>query len=238
MGKKPGAKPDHDETDPTGADDVEKTKKGQVDPDDQPDPTEDEGDDEGADDFADPVKAKAEIKRLRDEAKKHRLKSKGLESELSGVKATLGSLKKALGGEQDEVDPVEALRTVQQQKEQLEVELSISQLERDNDIPKEQSEFFRFLLGKSMNELEEGEELDQDAIDAIKAKLPSTGGSTSSTGLGSKKPGAKPPAAGGTTITVEAFAKMTAAQKSELYTKDAATYNRLFSEARDKGFFN
>ena len=193
--------------------------------------------DEDADlaDFADPVKAKAEIKKIRAEAAKHRTRAKNLDGEIATMKSTLDKLKTAFGMEDDSVDPAEQLKAIQQQNENYQVELGIVQLARDNGITSDQDDYFRFLLSKRFDSLEEGEELTEEDLQEIVQKSQSISGgkqNPASTGVGS---GSKVPAgASKGSVTPEMFAAMSLTEKSKIYTDDSALYSRLLTEAKAK----
>lgn len=227
---------------PGAAEDKKKPKPGATEEENQvqQDPADettgaDEGEgDEGTNDFSDPEKAKAEIKKLRAEAAKHRNKAKTFSEQLDAVNGKLSGLKKTLGVEDDEADPEEKIKELSGKTDALEVELSVVKLARDHDVPKESDKYFRFLLGQKLEELEEGEEITDEQVAelAVEAKQVSGKSGNNSTGLsGGKKPSADN---GKGTLTVQQFAKMNTGEKSALYAKNPSEYNRLFSEAREK----
>jgi len=194
------------------------------------DPTDDE-----LEGFADPVKAKAEIKRLRAENAKHRTKSKALETELGGVKATIDKMKKALGLE-DEADPAEQVATLKQQNEALQVEMAMSELCREHEIPRQGEKYFKFLVAQEFETLSEGEEISDERVLELagEAKKMFAANGNSGTGTG-VNPGQKPPPSGNNESTsVADFVKMNNGEKSELYIKNPNLYQKLFDEAKQK----
>ena len=196
-----------------------------------------QGTNEGADDtsiFSDAKKAEAEIKKLRAENAKSRLKNKDLDGQMASMKATFDKLQAAFGGEKDETPPEEKVKQLQSQSEAMAVEGSITQLAWEQGIPFEQGDYFKFLLLKQFESLEEGEELSEEALSEVIAKVKGTqgGSGTNSTGLNSNA--APAPKAGAGDITVQKFVAMNLGEKSALYAKDQATYTRLFAEAQEK----
>lgn len=184
-------------------------------------------------DFADPVKAKAEIEKLRKEAAKYRTKAKDLDGKMLDLNGKFDKLKKAIGGEDETVDPETKIKQLQSEKEALAMEVSISQIARAHSIPAESDKYFRFLLAEKMETLIEGEEItDEDVAEIAKevAKVSGKAGKNS-TGVSSAGKGASE--SSGET-SVDAFVKMSTAEKSLIYAKNPAEYNRLFALAKDK----
>lgn len=215
--------------DQTGADD--KTKDQNQGEDNQSGADDQSGDD-GAD-FSDPVKAKAEIEKLRKEAAKHRTKAKDLEGKMQDLNGKFDKLKKAFGGEDEEVDPEKMIQQLQAEKEALAIEVSISQVARAHAIPAEQDKYFRFLLAEKMEGLEEGEEITDEDVALIAAEVMKVSSKAAKNSTGVNSAGKHSGESSGET-TVEAFAKMNVGEKSALYAKNPAEYNRLFSLAKEK----
>jgi hypothetical protein len=204
----------------------------------------DEGDGTGADDDAgdeiddrDPEKLKAEIKRLRAENAKARIKNKETLQSRSALEAQINSLKKSLGvGEGDDESPEDKIAAREARIAQLEMENHLRDIETEFEIPTEHRDYFRFLLGQETAQLEEGEELEEEKFLSIVQKVKALPG-------GSKKKGGStglntddaPGAAGGKgALTVEQFAAMSLGERTAVYNKNPAEYNRLFAAARDK----
>lgn len=198
-----------------------------------------EGDDDGkGDDGLDLANAdavKAEIKKLRDEAAKARIKNKELAQKANAGDALLQRLKKSLGADGDDVSPEEKLASIQQQNEALQTEIAFSQIAREHDIPKEHDKYFRFLMAERMTSLEENAELDEKDIGEIVAEVKTLAKSKgkNSTGLNSDDQGKKP-AGNNEGLTVEKFVAMNVGERSSLYVKNPAEYNRLFTAAAEK----
>lgn len=218
------------EGDGAGADDATDEAAGSA---------EDDASDAG--DFADPVKALAEIKKLRAENAKHRTKNKSLEDEFGKVKSTMTKLKSALGvdGEGDEDEPEKQIATLKQQNEALQIQNAMSELCREHEIPRKGEKYFNFLIAQEFEALEEGAEIPEERILEIakeaKEMFASGSGKGTGTGVGTgKKP---PPGENADSISAAQFAKMNPGEKSVLYTKNPALYSKLFSEAKEKRLF-
>lgn len=197
--------------------------------------TENNGADELAN-FSDPKKALEEIKKLRKENATHRTKNRDLEGQLTSFKGTMDKLKAAFGGEgSEEISPEEMIHGLQEENGAMAVNSSITQLAWEHGIPFEQGKYFKFLLTEKFEELSDGEELSDEDLEEIIVKVKGAGGTQAakSTGVTSSK---EPPASkGGDDLSVQKFSKMSVGEKSLLYTKDPATYSRLFGLATEQG---
>ena len=190
-------------------------------------------DDAGGDDFADPAKALAEIKKLRAENAKHRTKNKSLEEQMGKVNGTMTKLKSALGIESEDEDPETQVATLKQQNEALQMQAALSQLCEDNEIPSKGKKYFNFLIAQEFETLDEGEEISEERIAEIAKetkKMFLAGGSTGVDASGK----AKDPDAATGSVSAAQFAKMNVGEKSALYSKDSALYQKLFTEAKEK----
>lgn len=218
-----------------GADDTKDQKpatppgEGNPPDDGKPPGEEPEGGEDDLGDFADPKKAMEEIKKLRKEAADRRTKAKEAETKFNALNAKLEKLSK-LFGDEDEVDPETKLKTLQEEKEALEIEASIAHLSRVYQVPVEQDDYFRFLLSQRLGALKEGEELGEDelmeVIEKVKA-VAAPGKPSGGTGLG----GQKPQPGAGEAVTVDQFKKMSTLEKSALYQKNPALYDKLRQES-------
>jgi hypothetical protein len=177
-----------------------------------------------------PEWAKNEIKSLRGESAKHRTTNNELKSKLDGFEQIL----KKAGLVNDEiVDPEKALSSVTAQAEALAINNALMEIALDNGLPKEQFKYFSFLMNEKLAELEEGQEMTEEDLAEILEQV-GTGHTTQKANSSFAGQG-KERKTGGDEVTLEAFSKMTIMQKSALYQKDQATYNRLMGEARGKG---
>jgi hypothetical protein len=182
-----------------------------------------------------PAHVQKHIKSLRKENAKYRTKARKLETDYSTL---TGRLKSMAGGESDdEESPEQQVERLDATNSSLAFENQTLKLALTNGITDEDAiEWMQFLIGKAVNDLDEGEELDQDALDAITAKVKKRFGaasgsnSTSVSGDGSngKKADKK------TGVTLEQFVHMTVFQKQDLHKKNPDLYTQLFQEAKRK----
>lgn len=172
--------------------------------------------------------AMAEIKKLRKENADRRVSSKSLEEKLAQMEQFQSKVKAAMGLE-EETSPEETAQILQQQNAALEIELGITQLAMQSGISPDQQDYFRFLLGQELEALEEGQELSEESLNGVLAKVRAVGGQRqSSTGLNTTE--APAPNTSGT-VTLEQFTKMNPGEKSALFMKDQGLYERLMTEA-------
>lgn len=193
-----------------------------------------EGEDADLGEFADPKKALAEIKRLRQENAQRRTQGKDIETKFNALNAKFERLSKAFGGdEEDEIPPEEKAAALQSHVEQLEVEASINHLARVFNVPMEHDEYFRFLISQKFSQLEEGEEVGEEELTEIVGKVQALQSGAASkptkTGLGGGKN--PQPASNSSGISADQFKKMGTLEKSALYAKDPALYEKLKLEA-------
>jgi len=180
------------------------------------------------------------IKSLRDESAKHRTKSKELQTQfakLTGeVDALKGGLRKALGGKEDDTSsPEEQVGQLTSQNEQMAFRLAVIESALEHGISsKDQLEYYEFLVQKKATELQDEEEISDEAMTEIitKVKAFSKPQGTSTTSVGGKKPA--PSDSSNQAVTVENFAKMSITEKSALYSKDPAQYTQLMTAAKEK----
>jgi len=181
--------------------------------------------------------AMSAIKELRAENAKHRTSNKELGEKYGKMEAGLKNLFGEQGNESLTVE--ERIEALEQEKrenaralEAQQTEAALVELAYELDIPKEEREYFDFLVGKELNGLEDGEELTDGKLEEIAAKVKrkSAPSSTSTTGLNTP-----PPSQGGKAITLKDFQAMSLTEKSKLYTSDKTTYQSLYAQARSEG---
>ncbi len=183
-----------------------------------------------------PEEYQAEIKRLRKENADRRTTNKTLDEQKKAAEDIMGKMKQALGITDDSSSPEEIAESLKAQNSVLELELGITQLAVQNQIPHDQMEYFSFLFKKRLDGLEEGEELGEEQLTEIIAKVKATGNGgepkKKASGIGSG--GNPPPDGKGDAPTLESFVKMNTGEKSALYMKNPTLYNSLFAEANTK----
>lgn len=149
-----------------------------------------------------------------------------------------GKLKKALveAGiiEDDEEAPEEKLKAITAQHEVSVVNNAILETAIEHGVGKDDLKYFRFLVQEKFETLGEDEELDSDQLAELAAEARKRSG-TQATGSTSVTEKGKAPAPGATgAVSLDQFVKMNMGEKSELYTKNPATYNQLMAEAKSK----
>mgnify|MGYP000156202652 CR=1 FL=1 len=177
------------------------------------------------------------IKDLRKENAKHRTKAKEngdkLETFMSGMKKALGM------EEDDQVSPEEQVQNLSASNAGLEMQNAVLGLALENGLNKDQAEYLQFLIQKEAQSAEEDEEISDEVIESLVAKVKTVGGANGGQGSGSSTPdddGKKPSDEGSKSdVTPEAFAKMGYSEKVGLMRTNKALYDKLMTEARNKG---
>lgn len=220
-GNQPGGTPPVDDPTPP-EDDIN---------DDDPNPPGEEDDQEDFDSL--PDWAKKQIKGLRSEAAKNRTKNKDLESRFGKLET---GLKTALGIEDEEEDPAEVAASLTNQNSDLQLRNVILSLALENGITGDKLDYFEFLIGKGITSLgEDEEELSEDAIKAIVQKVKGQGQGPADSSVDDEDDQLPGDGNGGNTGTsLEQFLAMSILERSNLYTKDANTYNSLMKQAKAK----
>lgn len=183
-----------------------------------------------------PESVQKHIKDLRKENAKHRTKANKLESDFASVQQRL----KALAGGEDDGEQL----TPEQQIAQLEAGVgqyafrnACLSLALEHGIGKDGYEYFEYLVGKAVEGLEDGEELDDEVMTGLisEAKAKSGAGSkqTTTTSVNPKSGDGKAPDTKAE-VSLDQFVKMSIGEKSALYNKNPALYDALTKEAKDK----
>jgi len=175
-----------------------------------------------------PEEAQKMLKDLRAENAKHRTTNNNLTSKMEKFES---GLKNMFGDGEDDEDPSAKLEALQGNYESAVTRSAILELALENGISgKENLEYFEFLMGKSLNSLEEGEELTEEKIsDIVSKSVPTKGSANTSTkkdGAGDKKPDES-----SDEVTQEQFNKMGMTQKSLLYRTKPELYKQLMAGA-------
>lgn len=204
--------------------------------------SEGEGDDqsgESVDESKLDDKTKAYIAKLRKENAKHRTSKKDLKSKLTEAEEKKRAILKAAGIElDDEEDPAEKLKTVQAETQTLSFRNAILESAIQHGVPGDAVDYFSYLVTESVGKLEDGEELSEEMLSEIVAKVKKVSGggkATTTVGKGGKSSGNAPAPEGKTgDVTLPKFVKMTISEKSDLYTKNRELYESLVKEAKEK----
>lgn len=185
------------------------------------------------------VKTTAYIKSLRTENASYRTKAKESGTQATSLQEQMKQVREALGIENP--DPtVEDFENVSNQNEQVVFRNAVLEAAVINGIPSNGLDYFQYLVESKVADLNEGQELaDADiALLATQAKQQFPANGKTSFGGGGDGGGNPPkPPAGGDDIKVEQFSKMTTTEKSDLYEKNPAVYDRLMAEAKERNIF-
>jgi len=215
-----------------------------------------ESDDEDTSQWS-PEQTKDYVKKLRKENARYR-------KERNASKTEVAELRKQITGVQNSVAKVLGLKdgeelTPEEQAEALSGQLGAQQFQTavleaaySYGVPPDSRDYFEYLVQKQVAALDEGEELDEEALEAIAQKAKGAGKgkrgfSTSITkGAGrqsdddesdddSESDGSDPkPSKGQKGLTAERFAEMGTIEKTNLYSKNPQLFERLMAEARRK----
>ena len=116
----------------------------------------------------------------------------------------------------------------------------MSELCDEHEIPSASKKYFKFLVSQEFEKLKDDEEISEERMTEIAAeakKVGSGGGknSKSSTSVDLDADGKKKdPAGKDDAISVGQFSKMNMGERTELYTKNPALYEKLKNEAVEK----
>lgn len=181
----------------------------------------------GKTDLADlPSDVQKYIAELRQENASFRKDRNNLSSRLekfeNGFKSMFGE------GEENQVDPAEALPQLESQIQDAMVQNEILNVAIQSGISAEHLDYFNFSMMQALNELEEGDEFTEDMLNEVVSRVKgiSSGGGMATTSVQGQGQG-QVPHQGNEQITQEEFNMMTVGEKSALYTKDRAAYDRL-----------
>jgi hypothetical protein len=216
---------DDDDDDDAGNNDDNGKKGGNDDDGSGGDDDDDDGDDDPDDDLT-PEEYKKQIKKLRAENAKRRLKEKKNAEKMNKFEKAL----KVLGGDDDDDDPDKKLDAITSDYESAVTRTAVLELALENGISgSENLEYFEFLMGKALNSLDEGDEMTEEQLEEILEKCSAKGGgekantSTRDKGKGKKKPEGDQNGE----VTQEEFDKMGMMGKSALYQKNPELYEKL-----------
>ncbi len=182
-------------------------------------------------------KTKNYLAKLRKENAGHRTKGKDLKSKLDESETKRKAILKAAGIEEDSTSPEERLKALEIENQTKAFRSAVLESAIQHGIPAEQLEYFEFMITKAANELQDGEELDEDALIAIVGKVKKAGGKSANstvTGDGKGGTGAAPKPGESGNITLEKFCSMGIMEKSKVYTDNPSLYSELMAQAKAK----
>ena len=178
-------------------------------------------------------KTKAYLAKLRKENAGHRTKAKDLASQLKISEDQKKAVLKAIGIESDDSKPEDKIKALSVESQQLAFRSAILESAVQHGIGKDDLEFFEFLVAKGVGELEEGEELSEDAMTAIVTKVTKAGKGKANTSVGTGDgKGKKPAGDKDGEVTLAKFITMSITEKSKLYTDNVDLYTSLITEAK------
>jgi len=176
-------------------------------------------------------KTKAYIKKLRDESASHRTKSKDLASKLQLSEKQKKDILKAAGIETESEKPEELVKVLSAGNNELAFRTAVLQSALEQGIASDDVEYYEFLIRKATAELDESDELSEDALRDIAKKCKKTKSTSTSVGNGGKSP---PNPDGNSQLTLDQFVRMNISEKSLLYQKQPELYSQLWAEAKSK----
>jgi len=175
-----------------------------------------------------PEWAQTEIRGLRKESARHRNDNKSLSERLGHIE---GGLKKMVGGEDTEDTPEQQMQSLSDTNEGLSFTNAVLALSIEHGVPQDNVEYFSFLMEKTLESLEDDQELSEEEVLAVIQKVKGQGRAAGNSSVDD----GKAPSPGGTSdVTLEQFSAMTVLEKSELYRKKPDVYKKLFAQAKQK----
>lgn len=190
--------------------------------------------------WSDSGKIKNYIKDLRKENASYRTKAKESQLKVSELSERFNNfemgMKQMLGiSEGDKISPEERVQHLSQTVESLQFDSAINEIfiERGVTGGIKGKKYLSFLMQEAASELNEGEELTDAKLDEIVSQVQATfkSGSSQTSVNGS---GIPPADEKNSTLTPEAFARMSLADKTTLYSKNKSQYDTLMAAAKDK----
>jgi hypothetical protein len=180
---------------------------------------------------------KAYLAKLRKENAGHRTKNKELVSKLSTSEDQKKKILEAAGITVDTETPEEKLKSISAESQQLAFRSAILESAVQNGISKDGLDYFEFLVAKEVQGLAEDEELADEKMAEIVAKVKKSagGGSANTTvGTGGKGGNPPPPVTDPGEVTLEQFVRMSITEKSALYMKNVDQYEKLYKAAKSQ----
>lgn len=180
-------------------------------------------------------KTKAYIAKLRKEAAGARTKNKDLASKLKDSETKKKAILAAAGISEESETPEEKIKVLSAESQQLAFRTAILESAVQNGIGKDDLEFYEYLVTKAVSELKaEDDEVSDEAMAAIVAKVKKAGASAANTsvGGGAGGRGAPNPSTKPGEITLEKFITMNMSEKSKLYQDNPDLYTALVTQAK------
>ncbi len=181
-------------------------------------------------------KTKAYITRLRGESASHRTKNKELASSVKTERERVKAILKAAGIESEDEKPEETIKKLTHESQTKDFRLGVLESAVQNGIAADDVDYYEYLVAKAVSDLGEGEELTEEKMTEIiaKVKKASKGPAKTSVNGGGGKGGGTPPPGESGEVSLDKFVRMTITQKSDLYLKHPEVYATLLAEAKAK----
>lgn len=183
------------------------------------------------------AKTKKYIEDLRKENAKHRTGKKEVQDKLTASEKQKQDILKVLGLAADE-KPEDKIAKLQTENQSKDFRLSVMESAFSHGIPKDQIDYYEFLLTKEIGALKDGEELAEEKIAEIvgkvkKAQAGSKANSSVNSGDG-KGGGGTPPPGDSKTVTLENFLAMSIMEKSKFYIASPDLYEQYMKQAKSQ----
>jgi hypothetical protein len=164
------------------------------------------------------------IKSLRQEAASHRTTANQVKAQFEDLQ---GRIQSVFGGEEESIDPQEAVVQLQSATQELSFKNAILSEAVNHGIPATGIPYFEFLIQQATMELEEGEELSQDTMSGILAEVKQKSGPMMMQSS-VKTPQSAPDTRG--EMTVQQFSKLGMSERTKLYQTNPQKYADLMAE--------
>lgn len=175
-------------------------------------------------------KQQAYLKKLREENARYRTSAKTLEEKLGKFEKGLKTL---VGGEDEQVSPEEQLEQIKAINETYLLENSLKDMALEHGLNKSSFKYFKYLMNEKFSSLDEGEEISEEEVEQFVVEAKRVGGQTAAK-TSVKEDSKKEPSDSNDEVTVEEFMAMGIVQKSMLYEKNKALYDKLYAQSRKK----
>lgn len=173
-----------------------------------------------------PASAQKYIKDLRSENAKRRKDFNNMSTRMERFEKGFKSM---FGEEEDDIDPETKLDALSGHYESAISENAILRLAVENGISGgENIEYFEFLMNKSLDSLDEGEEMTEEMLNDVISKIQAKGKANTSF---QKSESGNSPRKGNAEVSQEEFDRMGMVQKSNLYLKNPELYNKLMQNS-------
>ncbi len=177
-------------------------------------------------------KTKAYLAKLRKENATHRTANKDLKSKYQSEVDRSKAILKAAGIEVETDKPEEQIKNLTAQSQQQALRNAVLETAISHGVPGDKLKYFEFLITSAVQELDEGDELSDEALEAIVIEVKKGVSKSANSTVGDgKKPN---PNSSPTETTFEQFLAMGPVARSTFYLKNQDKYVAFVSEAKAK----